>query len=166
VARARSCTSRGSRRGSRPTTPDPGLTAAPRSHARAWRASTRTCGTKKIGQTSYLGGLRGRAEQQRYADFYAHLHRVVDKKLGRLIRRLGDPDDQTSLRARTVIVRTPTTVSETAVEVGRLHVLLERACDAAAVPFLDQSPLPSTSTRARPSAVMSPAVMGSLRLDA
>jgi choline-sulfatase len=60
----------------------------------------------KIGQTSYLGGLRGRAEQQRYADFYAHLHRVVDEKLGRLIRLLGDPDDETSLRARTVVVRT------------------------------------------------------------
>jgi choline-sulfatase len=60
----------------------------------------------KIGQTSYLGSLRGRAQQQRYADFYAHLHRKVDEKLGRLVALLGDPDDATSLRARTVVVRT------------------------------------------------------------
>ncbi|WP_187368738.1 sulfatase-like hydrolase/transferase [Baekduia soli] len=60
----------------------------------------------KIGQTSYLGGLRGRAEQQRYADFYAHLHRVVDEKLGRLVTLLGDPGDPASLRSRTVVVRT------------------------------------------------------------
>jgi arylsulfatase A-like enzyme len=60
----------------------------------------------KLGQSSYLGGLRGRAEQQRYADFYAHLHRVVDAKLGRMMKLLGDADDPASLRARTVVVRT------------------------------------------------------------
>jgi choline-sulfatase len=60
----------------------------------------------KVGQASYLGALRGRDQQQRYADFYAHLHRVVDEKLGRLVKLLGDPDDATSLRSRTVIVRT------------------------------------------------------------
>jgi arylsulfatase A-like enzyme len=60
----------------------------------------------KIGQASYLGSLRGRAEEQRYANFYAHLHRVVDQKVGRLVRLLGDPEDSTSLRARTVVVRT------------------------------------------------------------
>jgi choline-sulfatase len=60
----------------------------------------------KLGQASYLGALRGRAEQQRYADFYAHLHRVVDGKIGRLLAALGDPADPASLRSRTVIVRT------------------------------------------------------------
>jgi choline-sulfatase len=60
----------------------------------------------KLGQASYLGALRGRAQQQRYADFYAHLHRVVDAKVGRLLAALGDPADPGSLRARTVIVRT------------------------------------------------------------
>jgi choline-sulfatase len=60
----------------------------------------------KLGQASYLGALRGRREQQGYVDFYAHLHRVVDAKVGRLLSALGDPDDPASLRARTVIVRT------------------------------------------------------------
>lgn len=60
----------------------------------------------KLGQTSYLGALKGRQEQQRYADFYAHLHRVVDEKIGRLLTALGDVDDPDSLRSRTVIART------------------------------------------------------------
>jgi len=60
----------------------------------------------KLGQASYLGELRSREDQQRYVDFYAHLHRVVDAKIGRLLRALGDPDDAGSLRARTVIART------------------------------------------------------------
>ncbi len=46
---------------------------------------------QKIGQTSYLGALRTRAEQQRYVDFYAHLHRVVDRKIGRLLARSATP---------------------------------------------------------------------------
>ena len=60
----------------------------------------------KLGQTSYIGALKGRREQQDYVDFYAHLHRVVDEKIGRLLSALGDPGDPESLRARTVIVRT------------------------------------------------------------
>ena len=60
----------------------------------------------KLGQTSYLGALRGRTDEQRYVDFYAHLHRVVDAKIGRLLAALGDPADPDSLRARTVVVRT------------------------------------------------------------
>jgi choline-sulfatase len=61
---------------------------------------------QKIGQTSYLGALRTRSEQQRYVDFYAHLHRVVDRNIGRLLAALGDAGDPASLRSRTVIVRT------------------------------------------------------------
>jgi choline-sulfatase len=38
--------------------------------------------------------------------FYAHLHRVVDRKIGRLLALLGDADDPQSLRARTVVMRT------------------------------------------------------------
>jgi arylsulfatase A-like enzyme len=60
----------------------------------------------KIGSTAYLGALDTRAEQQRYVDFYAHLHRLADEKIGRLMRILGDPADPASLRARTVVVRT------------------------------------------------------------
>ncbi len=60
----------------------------------------------KLGQTSYIGALRGPREQQDYVDFYAHLHRVVDEKIGRLLAALGDPGDPGSLRSRTVIVRT------------------------------------------------------------
>ena len=60
----------------------------------------------KLGQTSYIGPLNGRRAQQDYVDFYAHLHRVVDEKIGRLLAALGDPDDPASLRSRTVIVRT------------------------------------------------------------
>ena len=44
--------------------------------------------------------------QQDYVDFYAHLHRVVDEKIGRLLTALGPPDDPGSLRSRTVILRT------------------------------------------------------------
>jgi arylsulfatase A-like enzyme len=49
-----------------------------------------------------LGALRTRSEQQRYVDFYAHLHRVVDRNIGRLLAAL----ERGSLRQRTVIVRT------------------------------------------------------------
>jgi arylsulfatase A-like enzyme len=60
----------------------------------------------KLGQVSYLGALEGRDHQQGYVDFYAHLHRVVDANIGRLLAALGNPDDPSSLRARSVIVRT------------------------------------------------------------
>ena len=55
---------------------------------------------QKIGQASYLGALSTREAQQRYCDFYAHLHRVVDRCIGRLLTALGDRLD------RTVVVRT------------------------------------------------------------
>ena len=57
---------------------------------------------QKIGQTSYLGALPSRAAQQHYVDFYAHLHRVVDRNIGRMLAAL----DRRSLRSSTVIVRT------------------------------------------------------------
>lgn len=60
----------------------------------------------KVGQASYLGALGGRDEEQVYANFYAHLHRVVDRKIGRMVSLLGDPGDPASLRSRTVVVRT------------------------------------------------------------
>ena len=59
----------------------------------------------KLGQTSFLGPLRGRAEQLDYVRFYAHLHSLVDAKIGRLLQALGDPGDPASLRSRTVIAR-------------------------------------------------------------
>ena len=59
----------------------------------------------KLGQTSFLGPLRSRAEQLDYVRFYAHLHALVDAKVGRLLAALGDPADPRSLRARTVVTR-------------------------------------------------------------
>jgi arylsulfatase A-like enzyme len=38
-------------------------------------------------------------------NFYAFLHRVVDEKIGRLLKALGDPNNPRSLRARTIITR-------------------------------------------------------------
>jgi arylsulfatase A-like enzyme len=59
----------------------------------------------RLGMTAYLGPLRGRRAQLDYVNFYAHLHRIVDQKIGRLLHVLGDSDDPSSLRSRTVIVR-------------------------------------------------------------
>jgi choline-sulfatase len=59
----------------------------------------------RIGMDTYLGALRDRRAQQDYVDFYAHLHRVVDEKIGRLLEALGPAEDPGSLRARTVIAR-------------------------------------------------------------
>jgi choline-sulfatase len=59
----------------------------------------------QMGMTAYLGPLRDRAAQLDYVNFYAHLHREVDRKLGRLLDALGGADDPGSLRARTVVVR-------------------------------------------------------------
>ena len=59
----------------------------------------------KMGMTAYLGPLRTRQAKLDYVNFYAHLHRVVDEKLGRLLDALGDPGDPASLRSRTVVFR-------------------------------------------------------------
>lgn len=59
----------------------------------------------QLGMTAYLGPLRGRRAKLDYVNFYAYLHRVVDEQIGHLLRVLGDAEDPTSLRARTVIVR-------------------------------------------------------------
>jgi arylsulfatase A-like enzyme len=60
----------------------------------------------RMGMAAYLGPLRDRRAQLDYVNFYAHLHRVVDRKIGRILGALGDPADPESLRSRTVIVRT------------------------------------------------------------
>ncbi len=59
----------------------------------------------RLGMTAYLGPLRNEREALDYVNFYAHLHRVVDAKIGRVLGALGDPGDPASLRSRTVIVR-------------------------------------------------------------
>ncbi len=59
----------------------------------------------RLGMNAYLGPLRDRQAKLDYVNFYAHLHRVVDEKIGRLLRALGDPGDPDSLRSRTVVVR-------------------------------------------------------------
>ena len=59
----------------------------------------------RIGMAAYLGPLRDRQAQLDYVNFYAHLHRVVDAKIGRLLDALGSADDPGSLRSRTVVVR-------------------------------------------------------------
>jgi choline-sulfatase len=59
----------------------------------------------RIGMTAYLGPLSTRQAQRDYVNFYAHLHRVVDRKIGRLLAALGAAEDPGSLRSRTVVVR-------------------------------------------------------------
>jgi len=59
----------------------------------------------KMGQSSFLGGL-SREEQVAYCRFYAHLHRLADSKVARVLEALGDPDDPDSLRSKTVVVKT------------------------------------------------------------
>ncbi len=59
----------------------------------------------QIGMTAYLGPLSTRRAQLDYVNFYAHLHRVVDRKIGRLLSALGPAADPDSLRSRTVVVR-------------------------------------------------------------
>src|SRR5204863_6340215 len=49
--------------------------------------------------------LRDERAQLDYVNFYAHLHRAVDEKLGRVLAALGDVADPGSLRSRTVIAR-------------------------------------------------------------
>jgi choline-sulfatase len=59
----------------------------------------------KMGMAAYLGPLRSEEERLEYVNFYAHLHRVVDEQLGRVMAALGEPSDPGSLRSRTLIFR-------------------------------------------------------------
>ena len=62
-------------------------------------------GLMRMGQVAYLGHLRNERMKRDYVSFYAYLHRVIDEKIGRVLRALGEADDPSSLRSRTVIVR-------------------------------------------------------------
>jgi arylsulfatase A-like enzyme len=59
----------------------------------------------QMGMTAYMGPLRNRREQLDYVNFYAYLHRVVDAKIGRVLKALGDASDPGSVRSRTVVIR-------------------------------------------------------------
>jgi choline-sulfatase len=59
----------------------------------------------RMGMTAYLGPLHGERAKLDYVNFYAHLHRVVDAQIGRLVDALGDPGDPRSLRSRTLVIR-------------------------------------------------------------
>lgn len=59
----------------------------------------------KVGQASYLGVLT-EDERINYCRFYAHLHRLVDAKVKRVVDALGDPSDPDSLRSKTVVIKT------------------------------------------------------------
>jgi arylsulfatase A-like enzyme len=78
-----------------PPTVDEDLTSKPSAHT-----------LMQMGMTAYMGPLSNRRQQLDYVNFYAYLHRVVDRHIGRLLACLGDPDSPDSLRSRTVIVRT------------------------------------------------------------
>ena len=78
-----------------PPTVDEDLTTKPSVHT-----------LMRMGMTAYMGPLHGRREKLDYVNFYAHLHRVVDGHIGRLLACLGDPASPDSLRSRTLIVRT------------------------------------------------------------
>jgi choline-sulfatase len=60
----------------------------------------------RLGMDNYLGPLADRQARQDYVDFYAYLQRVVDRHVGRLLRALGPAQDETSLRSRTIVIRT------------------------------------------------------------
>jgi choline-sulfatase len=77
-----------------PPTVDEDLTTKPSAHT-----------LMQMGMTAYMGPLDSRRKQLDYVNFYAHLHRVVDGHIGRLLACLGDPGDPGSLRSRTLIVR-------------------------------------------------------------
>jgi choline-sulfatase len=59
----------------------------------------------RLGMAAYLGPLRNRRAKLDYVNFYAHLHRVVDRHIGEIVAALGSPEDERSLRSRTVVVR-------------------------------------------------------------
>ena len=59
----------------------------------------------KMGMAAYLGPLRNERDKLEYVNFYAHLHRVVDEQLGRVMAALGDPIDPDSIRSRTMVFR-------------------------------------------------------------
>ena len=61
---------------------------------------------QRFGQTSFLGPVTGEQQMLEYCRFYAHLQRLVDEKVGRILGALGDPGDPDSLRSKTVVVRT------------------------------------------------------------
>jgi len=77
-----------------PPTVDETLRNKPRAHGRL-----------KMGQLGFLGPIEGE-QRLEYCRFYAHLHRLADAKIGRVLDALGDPDDPESLRSKTVIFRT------------------------------------------------------------
>ena len=77
-----------------PPTVDETLKNKPRAHS-----------LLKMGQLSFLGPIEGE-ERLQYCRFYAHLHRLADAKIGRILDALGDPSDPESLRSKTVIFRT------------------------------------------------------------
>ncbi|MGA7396830.1 MAG: sulfatase-like hydrolase/transferase [Solirubrobacterales bacterium] len=58
-----------------------------------------------FGQASFIGGLDEK-QQLDYCRFYAHLHRLADSKVARIVEALGDPGDPESLRSKTVVVKT------------------------------------------------------------
>jgi arylsulfatase A-like enzyme len=78
-----------------PETIDEDLRAKPAIHA-----------LSRLGMDNYLGPLEDDRAKRDYVDFYAHLHRLVDARIGRLLRVLGPAEDERSLRARTIIIRT------------------------------------------------------------
>ncbi len=59
----------------------------------------------KMGMIAYLGPLGDRRAKLDYVNFYAHLQRLVDEKIGRVLNALGDAGDPGSLRSRTLIFR-------------------------------------------------------------
>jgi choline-sulfatase len=95
---------------------------------------------QKAGQTSFIGPLKDREAQLDYVRFYAHLHRVVDEKVGRVLTALGDPDDPASLRHSTVILRT-SDHGEMGLSHGGLRQKMFTAYEEAIhVPFVVSSP--------------------------
>jgi arylsulfatase A-like enzyme len=97
-------------------------------------------GLQRVGQTTFLGPLDTEEKQLDYVRFYAHLHRVVDEKVGRLLTALGPAEDPESLRSQTVVVRT-SDHGEMGLSHGGLRQKMFTAYDEAInVPFVVSNP--------------------------
>jgi choline-sulfatase len=128
-----------------PPTIDEDLRAKPAVHA-----------LMKLGQISYIGPLASRSQQLDYVNFYAHLHGLVDEKIGRLLAALGDAADARSLRSRTVLAR----ISDHG-EMGLSHGGLRQKMfnayeETIRVPLVLSNPLlfPAAATTATPASLV------------
>ena len=108
-----------------------------------------------VGQAGFIGGLPDDSARLEYCRFYAHLHRLVDEKVGRMLNALGDPDDECSLRARTVIVKTSDHGEMGMSHGGQRQKMFNAYEETINVPLVVSNPIlfPGASTSAAPASL-------------